>query len=476
MRATAVVLSGLSLLTLSACGGDDKASKTAANAGSGGSAGSAMGGGSGMATGGTSTGGSGAMSGASGTGGRGGTSSTGGSTSTGGSGNVGGGDVDPLPPPTDPITCDREFGTATTPDDTPADQIGRWVNVTPAGIDFEGGSVNVRDMADTVLVDRARPSDVYVNMTVNGIWKSTDYGRTFTKINTGANGDSVQTGYAWYAAIDRNACRDPQTPPVIYITQGFGSMGLWRSLDGGVSWGNVWSNNIFSEDGQQNISSDVGGDIGSIHLVELGPHHLVASLHGYFGNDGNNGVFESFDGGGRWIVKKSSQFAFQPHNDVLFPINATDWWVVPGTISERLTMFHTTDAGATWTNRGNTPGRSIGRQWAFSGSRVYAGTDYNDGVYRLSESGDSWNRLGNFGNVSWVVATGTRVYASAGQDFGPIPTFYSAPLSDDTNWTSQAGPSGMDGNGHDAAVTTDGSRYVIIAPQHTAGIWRYVEP
>jgi hypothetical protein len=34
----------------------------------------------------------------------------------------------------------------------------------------------------------------------------------------------------------------------------------------------------------------------------------------------------------------------------------------------------------------------------------------------------------------------------------------------------------MTASGHDAQVTFDGEHYMIIAAQHSAGIWRYIEP
>ena len=46
---------------------------------------------------------------------------------------------------------------------------------------------------------------------------------------------------------------------------------------------------------------------------------------------GNNGMFESKDGGGKWIVHKAATFNFQPHSDILFPFDATTWMVTHGT-------------------------------------------------------------------------------------------------------------------------------------------------
>jgi hypothetical protein len=68
------------------------------------------------------------------------------------------------------------------------------------------------------------------------------------------------------------------------------------------------------------------------------------------------------------------------------------------------------------------------------------------------------------------------VYTSSGSPWDPNPTFYHAALDNDTAWTSEPYPEGMFENGVRATVTFDGSHYVIIAAQHKAGVWRYVEP
>ena len=50
------------------------------------------------------------------------------------------------------------------------------------------------------------------------------------------------------------------------------------------------------------------------------------------------------NGGGKWIVHKSATFNFQPHNDVLFALDAKTWLVTPGDITKD--MYRTTDGAA----------------------------------------------------------------------------------------------------------------------------------
>jgi len=355
---------------------------------------------------------------------------------------------------------------------------GAWKNVTPAGVDLGaswGGQFKVS--AITVLVDPVRRNEVYLNVTARGTWKSTDYGATWRKASTGVNSDKVATGSQWYAAIDPNPCRDPNTSPAIYVTQGYGVLGLWKSINGGVDWTNVWDKNIYAADGVTNISSDVGSDLHSVHIVDPAhSDHLVVTPHGYFGNQGNIGYYESTDGGKKWILHKTSQFVFSPHSFIYYPFDAKTWDVSPGTISSTLNGYRTTDGGATWTDLGVQPARNLGRVASGSGSTTYSGTDYTDGVWKSADQGKSWTKLQNSGgHVSWVATTATKIYASDGLYENAQTVIRHADLSNPTTWTSDM-PSGMNDNGIGAAVTFDGTHYVIITGQATSGAWRYVEP
>jgi hypothetical protein len=281
---------------------------------------------------------------------------------------------------------------------------------------------------------------------------------------------------AWSAAIDLNPCRDPATPPVMYIPQGYGALGIWKSTDGGVNWTNVWNNNIFAEGGTTNISSDVGSDIAQLQMVDPADNkHLITCLHGYGGSGGNNGVFETTDGGQTWIVHKATTFTFQPHNSLLHALDAKTWLVTPGTVSSTMKMYRTTDGGANWADLGDAPQRGMGHILARAGFTLYTGADYNSGVAKSLDMGLTWKKVANTGGqVSWVVTTATKVYAS--DAYQGTPTIRHADLTSDAVWTSETPPSSMNGNGSFAVVTFDGAHHIIVAAQHTAGVWRYVEP
>src|SRR6516162_10354015 len=79
-----------------------------------------------------------------------------------------------------------------------AGKVGEWVDVTPPAIDlngaaFSGDNFGVQD----VVVDPARPSDLYAFTCFQGVWKSMDFGQTWAKVNTGTNGAALDGGKLW---------------------------------------------------------------------------------------------------------------------------------------------------------------------------------------------------------------------------------------------------------------------------------------
>ena len=363
-------------------------------------------------------------------------------------------------------------GGAVTAQGCPATQTpGTWQKVTPPTMKMTGDFINGPITAN---VDVVHPNEIYVEAQYDGTWKSTDCGVTWKKISTGT---APNSGRQWYTAIDRNPKRDPSKPPTMYTTYGFGAGGVYKSVDGGVTWNSVWNDNVFKPDGTTNISKDIGADVTGVMIVDpSGTDHLIAFLHGYFGTGNNNGVFESTDGGKKWIVHTSPYFAFQAHGDVVFPVDANTWVVNHGVGYPNSVFYRTTDAGVTWkASDGMFSGGSIGRAFSIVGSTIYAGSDFTSNMFKSPDNGITWAKVSTTGNqFSWVVATKTKLYASNMRD---NPHILHASLTNDAMWTDDGNPSGMtSGGSQNPAVLFDGEHYVLIAPQEKGGLWRYVEP
>jgi len=109
---------------------------------------------------------------------------------------------------------------------------GVWEDITPSGVSLQqqdpggGDNYGVQD----VLADPARSTDLYAFICYQGVWRSSDYGDSWTQVNAGSN-----WGKPWGTAIQPNPDRDPTKAPVLYAG-GSNPVGLLRSLDFGVTW------------------------------------------------------------------------------------------------------------------------------------------------------------------------------------------------------------------------------------------------
>jgi hypothetical protein len=463
----------LTCALLVGCGSDTSTSSGAESSGSAGSSGTET-----TSTGASGSGGSGFQAGsggatATGTGGAAGTGTAGASAG----GRDGGGQAGSTGAGTD--------GGASNDPQAP----GTWRNVTPPEIDAGLRAEKSWGGCQFVFADPVRKSDIYSACDSLGFWRSTDYGLTWTKTNTGMNGNKI-VGRTWSGAIDQNPKRDPATFPAIYVTLGYGTSSIWKSTNGGVDWTNVWNNNVFKEDGVTNIFSDVGSDINGLYATDAtNADHLICYLHGYFGKGGNSGVFETTDGGGKWIVHGTGYFNFQAHSDVAFPINSSTWEVSHGTTYPNSELWRTTDAGKTWgiiTNNFWIGGWN-GAQNLRVGSVIYG---EGKPLAKSTDDGATWTRIASAGpaGTSCLTETGYIYVTPGDQDQGAMAfNLKRAKKDNDAVWTDVAGPdpqSMFHGAGSDIGslssyrmvATYDGTHAIIVSNNMMAGIWRYVEP
>jgi photosystem II stability/assembly factor-like uncharacterized protein len=243
-----------------------------------------------------------------------------------------------------------------------------------------------------------QPNVFFMAPNNGGVWKSTDYGRTWNPIF-----DSQPTGSVGALAIA------PSDPNVIYVGSGESLRrpdlstgdGIYKSTDGGLSW-----QHLGLRDGQQ---------IGSIIVDPHDPNRLFVGVMGHpYGPNSARGVFRSLDGGITFekVLYKDEdtgamQLVFDPVNPQIiyadmFASRRPPWTTGDSYSGPGSGLYKSTDGGSTWTQLtkglpdwSHHLGR-IGFAVAPSdGRRLYALADSPDlgGLYRSEDAGETWTQI-----------------------------------------------------------------------------------
>jgi photosystem II stability/assembly factor-like uncharacterized protein len=279
----------------------------------------------------------------------------------------------------------------------------RWRMIGP----FRGG----RTVGATGVA--GQPNVFYIGVNNGGVWKTTDYGRTWTPIF-----DDQPTGSIGALAVA------PSNPKVIYVGSGEGLQrpdlstgdGVYKSTDGGKTW-----KNMGLRDGQQ---------IGAFLIDPRDPDRVYVAVLGHpYGANAERGVFRSIDGGKTWkkVLYKDENtgaiaLAFDPANPKT--IYADLWaarqgpWENAAWQGAGSGLYKSTDGGTTWrqlTKGLPTVKQGLGRIGIgvapANPKRLYAMVDAPrlGGVYRSEDAGESWRRI-----------TGDRRVWGRGSDFAEI--------------------------------------------------------
>lgn len=336
---------------------------------------------------------------------------------------------------------------------------GVWTNVTPAGLD---PSVNYG--IQSVVVDPQRASDLYFSY--DRIYKSVDYGLTWAAISD-----------ATFQSLPGGLSIAPGTPPTLFTAYISGpGTGFWRSSNGGVTWAR---SNIAPAGARQDVYPPVVDPYDITHLL-ITAHEA-------------DGIYQSVDQGQNWTnVPIAAGMRVGAGTGLLFFVNTgnasttrSTWlWMAQGANGAYGT-WRTTDAGTTWTKvESNEHPHGSGQIYQPDTSGVvYMGGIYSAlgwGVLRSTNYGLTWTHVGNTGAASVVLGTPNNVYAEYSWACGPgcnvWPNLQVAPQPGVAGWTAPTPPAPMVQGAAQGAVTFDGSNYVLLTANWSAGLWRYVEP
>jgi photosystem II stability/assembly factor-like uncharacterized protein len=270
----------------------------------------------------------------------------------------------------------------------------RWRAIGP----FRGG----RTVGAAGVVQQ--PNVFYIGVNNGGVWKTTDYGLTWTPIF-----DDQPTQSIGAVAVA------PSDPNVIYVGSGEGLQrpdlsvgdGIYKSTDAGRTW--------------EHLGLREARQIGALIVDPTDPNRLFAAALGHpYGPNDERGVFRSADGGRTWqrVLYKDENtgaidVAFDPANAqvvyaVLWAARQGPWEYNNAYAGATSGLFKSTDGGATWQplTRGlPTPADGLSRIGIGVApgdpTRIYAWvTARVSGLYRSDDAGASWTEM-NTENRVW---------------------------------------------------------------------------
>ncbi|CAN5258453.1 hypothetical protein BH09BAC4_BH09BAC4_36810 [soil metagenome] len=242
-----------------------------------------------------------------------------------------------------------------------------------------------------------QPNVFYIGVNNGGVWKTTDYGRTWSPIF-----DDQPTGSIGDVAVA------PSNPNVVYVASGEGlhrpdlsvGNGMYKSTDAGKTW-----THLGLSDGQQ---------IGGISIDPTNENRVFAAVLGHpYGPNAERGVYRTTDGGKTWekvLYKDQDTGAIQVTIDPKNPavVYADLWtaqegpWENGAWQGKESGLYKSTDGGTSWqklTKGLPTVEQGLGRIGfciaPSAPNRLYATVDAPElgGVYRSDDAGETWTRF-----------------------------------------------------------------------------------
>ena len=259
-----------------------------------------------------------------------------------------------------------------------------------------------------------RINEYYFGAVGGGLWKTTDGGQTWGPVTDG----QINSSSVGAVAVSES------NPDIVYIGMGETELrgnvmqgdGVYKTMDAGKTW--------------EHIGLEETQAIAKIRVHPTNPDIVyVAALGHTYADNPERGVFKSEDGGMSWkkVLYKSSKsgaidLILDPKNpEILY----ATFWQVYRTPYKMLGggpecgIYKSVDGGATWEdiseNKG-LPRRPLGKIGitvsGANSNRLWAIVEANDGgVYLSDDAGDSWKLVNNERKLRQRAFYYSRIYA-----------------------------------------------------------------
>jgi hypothetical protein len=328
--------------------------------------------------------------------------------------------------------------TGPTPNLTP----GVWTNITPMGVSLAPGCCPSGFNGNTfgitsVEIDTSNPATLYVTADVEGIWRSTDAGSTWTRLGTPPASPDYDTTVSYLDSALQTRV-DPNDPKHLYAIQGVrgSTLGFWVSTDGGTTWSKP-PGFIDTEKTATNDISIFAVDPTDFKHVLLGAHSPWATAPA--------GILETKDGGQTFTQHPSwsgwngaagtmgIDFIYQP----TLGIGSAQTWLAS---RDSDNVWRTTDSGTTWTQvstLGAVHG-GVGTLYYSKTGALYSGANHQ--MIRSTDQGLTWTAVGpSFPDGYYqVIGDGNLLYAqesnTGANTVGP-QSYITSSESDGVTWT-----------------------------------------
>ena len=341
---------------------------------------------------------------------------------------------------------------------------GVWEKVTSPNMDAKLFA-NPNFGIGSIVTDPARPTDLYVGG-YGSIWKSTDYGLNWRKLDSRPNPPSLPLGHVLAVA--------GTTPATLWMASASGEKHVYKSTDAGLT---------FTLTGSIPEQPDAA-ELYSIVVDPQAPAHLLSGLHE------QDRLVESTDGGETWHFVSGRGW----------PSGGNSWFVyfvdTGVAASSRKTWFAigqnkgcavlTKDGGKTWAKPAGldclTHPHGSSSFYQHGQTLFVAGVDASNsgGVYRSTDLGEHWTRVAEgSGGVVW--GSSKNVYAMWGWACSGCglgeggPQYQTAPQPGDT-WSKGTLPKELNWGPNSVATTSDGQRTIFVGSMWATGLWRFIEP